>query len=62
ERAKKYGGLGLKAAELTGKLRHAYNIPDLEHEHWDPVQYMKDQRKRRERESAERAKENVNLV
>ena len=61
ERATKYGGLGLQAAAICDKLRGSYSIPTLEHENWDPVQYMKDERKRREKEKTERAKPDVNL-
>jgi hypothetical protein len=44
-RSSQYATLGLKAFDLTTKLRKAYRIPDLDRTEWDPVNRLKQELK-----------------
>ncbi|MFK5895259.1 MAG: hypothetical protein QM504_18755 [Pseudomonadota bacterium] len=62
ERQNQYSILGLKAAELTTKLRTKYKIPKNHISSWDIVEYMNSEKNKIEKLRSKRAVEQQNTL
>ncbi|WP_445365669.1 hypothetical protein ACJJJB_02465 [Microbulbifer sp. ANSA001] len=62
ERQFQYSTLGLKAAEITKKLRKQYNIPKNQMSSWDIVEYMVDKKNKLEKLRIDRNRANEEMI
>jgi len=61
-RSFQYSKLGLKAFELTQKLRRAYKIPDRDFSEWNPVSRLEQQLKEIEDRRAQREAAHAQMI
>ena len=62
ERQYQYSNLGLRAAEITQKLRKQYNIPKNHISNWDMVEYMLNEKNKIDKLRLDRAKAHEKMI